>query len=398
MDLPLASLAGRLMMLLQQEEKRMYGKQLNLFKLFGFQVKIDFSWVFIAVLIAWSLSTGLFPFQYQGLSTRTYWIMGIIGSLGLFLSIIIHEFSHSLAARRYGMHMKGITLFIFGGMAEMSDEPPSPRAEFMMAVVGPVTSILLAGVFYVIYIAGATQGQPNPVNGVVRYLAFINALLAAFNVVPAFPLDGGRMLRSVLWGVKGDLRWATRVSARIGSGFGILLIGIGIFNVFAGNFIGGMWWFLIGMFLYSAAKMSYQQLLTRRALEGESVRRFMKSDPITVPPDMTIKELVEDYVYVFHHKLYPVVDGSGRLNGCITTQQIKEVPREEWNQKRVGDLKNPCSGENTLSADTDAVEALSLMNRTGASRLMVTENGRLVGVVTLKDMLKFLSLRIELDA
>jgi Zn-dependent protease/predicted transcriptional regulator len=375
----------------------MFGKQLNLFKLFGFQVKIDFSWVFIAVLIAWSLSTGLFPFQYKGFSTRTYWIMGIIGSLGLFLSIIIHEFSHSLAARRYGMHMKGITLFIFGGMAEMSDEPPSPRAEFMMAVVGPVTSILLAGVFYVIYIASATQGQPNPVNGVVQYLAFINALLAAFNVVPAFPLDGGRMLRSVLWGVKGDLRWATRVSARIGSGFGILLIGFGIFNVFAGNFIGGMWWFLIGMFLYSAAKMSYQQLLTRRALEGESVRRFMKSDPITVPPDMTIKQLVEDYVYAFHHKLYPVVDGSGRLDGCITTQQIKEVPREEWNQKRVGDLKNPCSGENTLSADTDAVEALSLMNRTGASRLMVTENGRLVGVVTLKDMLKFLSLRIELD-
>jgi Zn-dependent protease/predicted transcriptional regulator len=375
----------------------MFGKQLNLFKLFGFQVKIDFSWVFIAVLIAWSLSTGLFPFQYKGFSTRTYWIMGIIGVLGLFLSIIIHEFAHSLAARRYGMHMKGITLFIFGGMAEMSDEPPSPRAEFMMAVVGPVTSILLAGVFYVIYIASATQGQPNPVNGVVQYLAFINALLAAFNVVPAFPLDGGRMLRSVLWGVKGDLRWATRVSARIGSGFGILLIGLGIFNVFAGNFIGGMWWFLIGMFLYSAAKMSYQQLLTRRALEGESVRRFMKSDPITVPPDMTIKQLVEDYVYAFHHKLYPVVDGSGRLDGCITTQQIKEVPREEWNQKRVGDLKNPCSGENTLSADTDAVEALSLMNRTGASRLMVTENGRLVGVVTLKDMLKFLSLRIELD-
>ncbi|MCF8143609.1 MAG: site-2 protease family protein [Deltaproteobacteria bacterium] len=375
----------------------MFGKQLNLFKLFGFQVKIDFSWVFIAVLIAWSLSTGLFPFQYQGLSTRTYWIMGIIGSLGLFLSIIIHEFSHSLVARRYGMQMKGITLFIFGGMAEMSDEPPSPKAEFMMAVVGPVTSILLAGVFYVIYIAGATEGQPNPVNGVVQYLAFINALLAAFNVVPAFPLDGGRMLRSVLWGVKGDLRWATRVSARIGSGFGILLIGLGIFNVFAGNFIGGMWWFLIGMFLYSAAKMSYQQLLTRRALEGESVRRFMKSDPITVSPGMTIKQLVEDYVYAFHHKLYPVVDGSGRLDGCITTQQIKEVPREEWDQKRIGDLKNPCSRENTISPDMDAVEALSLMNRTGASRLMVTENGRLVGVVTLKDMLKFLSLRIELD-
>jgi len=375
----------------------MFGKRINLFKLLGFQVRIDFSWIIIAVLIAWSLSTGLFPFQFEGLSTQTYWIMGIVGAIGLFLSIIIHEFSHSLVARKYGMPMKGITLFIFGGMAEMTDEPPNPKAEFMMAAVGPISSIIIAGIFYAIYSAGVAAGIPKPVNGVVQYLAFINALLAAFNTVPAFPLDGGRVLRSVLWGIKGNLRWATRVSSFIGSGFGVLLIVLGVLNFFGGNFIGGMWWFLIGMFLYSAAKMSYQQLLTRRALEGESVRRFMKTDPVTVTPDMTLDKLVEDYVYVFHHKMYPVVSDSDRVEGCVTTRQIKEVPREEWNQKRVRDVQVKCSEENTISPDADAIKALSMMNKNGESRLIVKEGDRLAGVVALKDMLKFLSLRVELD-
>jgi len=376
----------------------MFGKRIDLFKLLGFQVRMDPSWIIIAVLVAWSLSTGLFPFQYEGLSTRTYWIMGIVGALGLFLSIIVHEFAHSLVARKYGMPMKGITLFIFGGMAEMSNEPPSPKAEFMMAAVGPVSSIFIAGVFYAMYAAGASAGMSRPVNGVVQYLAFINALLAAFNVIPAFPLDGGRVLRSILWAIKGNLRWATRISSWIGSSFGILLIILGIFTFFGGNFIGGMWWFLIGMFLHSAAKMSYQQLLTRRALEGESVRRFMKTDPVTVSPDITIERLVEDYVYVFHHKMYPVVSDDDRIKGCVTTRQIKEVPRDQWKQKRVGEIKISCSEDNTISPDTDAIEALSLMNRTATSRLMVTEGDRLAGVVSLKDMLKFLSLRVELDA
>ena len=205
------------------------------------------------------------------------------------------------------------------------------------------------------------------------------------------------MLRSILWGIKGNLRWATRISSWVGSGFGIVLIALGVFSFFSGNFIGGMWWFLIGIFLYSAAKMSYQQLLTRRALEGESVRRFMKTDPVTVTPDMPIDRLVEEYVYVFHHKMYPVVSDSDRVDGCVTTRQIKEVPRDEWNQKRVKDIEVPCSEDNTIEPDADAIEALSLMSRTGTSRLIVKEGDRLLGVVSLKDMLKFLSLRVELD-
>jgi Zn-dependent protease len=363
----------------------------------GFQVRIDLSWIFIAVLISWSLSTGFFPFYYQGLNTGTYWIMGVVGALGLFLSIIVHEFSHSLVARKYGMPMKGITLFIFGGMAEMGDEPPSSKAEFMMAVIGPISSIVIAGIFYGVYAAGGGL-IPQAVNGVIGYLSFINAILAAFNIIPAFPLDGGRVLRSLLWGIKGDLRWATRISSFIGSAFGILLIFMGIVSFFSGNFIGGMWWFLIGMFLNSAARMSYQQLLTRRALEGESVSRFMTKDPVTVSRSTTLESFVNDYVYRYQHKMFPVVSDSDQMDGCITTAEIKAIPREEWKSKRVGDILKPCSTDTVIPAETDAVKALSLMNRTGSSRLLVVEGNRLAGVISLKDMLKFLSLKVEMDA
>jgi Zn-dependent protease len=376
----------------------MFGRRFNLFKLMGFQVRIDLSWIFIAVLIAWSLSTGFFPFYYEGLETGTYWVMGIVGAMGLFLSIIVHEFSHSLVARRYGMPMKGITLFIFGGMAEMSDEPPRPKAEFMMAAVGPVSSVVIAAVFYVVYTAGTGGAIPEPVNGVIGYLAFINAVLAAFNTLPAFPLDGGRVLRSILWGVKGDLRWATRISSFIGSAFGVLLIVLGIFSFFTGNFIGGMWWFLIGMFLNSAARMSYQQLLTRQALQGESVSRFMTRDPVAVSPSTTLDSLVNDYVYRYQFKMFPVVSDSDRIEGCITTKELKDVPREEWKIKRVGDVLKPCPLDNTVSAESDAMDALSIMNRTGSSRLLVLEGDRLAGVVAMKDMLKFLSLKVELNS
>jgi Zn-dependent protease len=374
----------------------MFGKRIKLFKILGFEVGIDLSWIILAFLIAWSLSVGLFPFQFKGLSTETYWLMGIIGAVGLFLSIIFHELSHSLVARRYGIPMKGITLFIFGGVAEMSDEPTSPKAEFMMAVVGPISSIAIGLICYGVYTLGKEGGWTQPITGVVGYLAMINGLLAGFNLIPAFPLDGGRLLRSILWGIKGNIRWATRVASSIGSGFGILLIVLAVFQLFRGNFIGAMWWFLIGMFLRGAAKSSYQQLMVRNALEGEPVRRFMSDDPVTVSPSLSVKDLVEDYIYRYHFKMFPVVD-DGRLVGCVSTKDVKEVPREQWGRKMIGELAANCSVDNTIAPDTDAVKALALMNRTGASRLMVTEGDRLVGVITLKDLLTFLSLRMELE-
>jgi Zn-dependent protease/predicted transcriptional regulator len=374
----------------------MFGKRVRLFKLLGFEVRIDWSWIIIAILIAWSLSTGLFPFHYKNLSTQTYWLMGIVGAAGLFLSIIAHELCHSLVARKYDLPMKGITLFIFGGIAEMEDEASTPKAEFMMAAAGPISSIAIALIFYGMHAAGKGVFS-EPINGVVRYLASINAILAGFNLVPAFPLDGGRMLRSALWGWKKNIRWATRVSAGIGSGFGIFMIILGVLNVVSGNVVGGMWWFLIGMFIHGAAKASYQQLVTRRALEGEPVERFMNTEPVTVQPSMSLKTLVENYVYRYHFKIFPVVDESKHLFGCITTKKIKETPREQWPEMKVRDAAMPCSEKNTIHPKTDAVKALSLMRQHGSSRLMVAEDDRLVGIIALKDLLEFLSMKVELD-
>lgn len=374
----------------------MFGRKFKLFKLLGFEVSLDLSWIIIAVLIAWSLSTGLFPFQFKNLSTQTYWLMGIIGAIGLFLSIIAHEFTHSVVARKNGMPMKGITLFIFGGVAEMGDEPPSAKVEFQIAVVGPLSSIVIALIFYAVYGLGVNSGWPEPVYGVIAYLAMINGLLAVFNLIPAFPLDGGRILRSILWGWKKNLPQATRIASAIGSGFGILLILLGVVRFIGGNFIGGMWFFLIGMFIQGAAKMSYQQMITRKALEGEPLKRFMNTNPVTVPAVTTVDQIVEDYVYRYHYKIFPVVDHS-KILGCVTTRQIKDVGREQWSKKTAGELAVQCSPENTVDPETDAVEALSIMRRNNISRLMVVENGNLVGIVALKDMLEFLSLKIDLD-
>ncbi len=375
----------------------MFGRGVKLFRLMGFEVKVDLSWIVLAVLVAWSLSTGLFPMTVEDLPSRAYWAMGITGAIGLFLSIIAHEFSHSLVARKRGMPMKGITLFIFGGVAEMGEEPPEPKTELMMAAAGPLSSMVIALLFYGLYLLGHGDLISAPVNAVLGYLAMINGLLAVFNLVPAYPLDGGRILRAILWGLKKDIHWATRVSSGIGSAFGFLLIFVGILNLLGGNPIGGMWWILIGMFLNSAARMSYQRLVTRRALEGEEVRRFMSRDPVTVSPSLPLERFVEEIVYRYHHKLYPVVEKNGRLAGCISTSDVKKVSREEWPDRTVGEFTDACSRENTIKPDEDAVNAFSIMRRSGRSRLLVVEAGRLVGILSLKDLLGFLSLKVDLE-
>lgn len=374
----------------------MFDRKIHLFSLFGFKVGLDITWIFLAVLITWSLATGLFPHYFEGMSQSTYWWMGIFGALGLFVSIVFHEFCHSLVARRFDLPMKGITLFLFGGVAEMNEEPQSPKSEFLMALAGPVSSIILGLVFLAIATGGEAVKLAKPVNAVMTYLMWLNFLLAGFNLLPAFPLDGGRILRSVLWQIKGNLRWATRIASSLGSGIGMLLIVLGVISFIGGAFVGGVWYVLIGFFIRSASQMSYKQMLVRRALGGEHVRQFMKTDPITVPASVSIEKLVREYFYKHHHKMYPVENSDG-IAGCVTSKQIKQLPREQWAERTAKDIAVACSEENTVSPDTDAIEALGLMNKTGNSRLLVMENGRLAGVLTLKDMLKFLNLKIDLE-
>jgi len=374
----------------------MLERKMPLFTLFGFKVSIDVTWFILMVLMTWSLAKGAFPHYFAGFSDKTYWWMGAAGALGLFISIIFHEFCHSLVARQFNLPMKGITLFIFGGVAEMDKEPENAKSEFFMAIVGPISSIVLAGIFFLFYTAGKTANWPGPVNGVLMYLGWLNIILACFNMVPAFPLDGGRVLRSILWYLKGDLRWATRISSRLGAAFGLFLMIMGVISFIGGNFIGGLWYFLIGMFIKNASQISYRQLLVKNALMGEPISRFMAAEAVTVPSSITVSDLVEDYFYKYHYKMFPVTD-NGMLKGCITTKQIKELSKEQWATTKVSDIAQPCSEGNTISPKTDSIKALSLMNSTGNSRLMVVEGNKLLGVISLKDMLKFMALKLDLE-
>lgn len=374
----------------------MFGKQVTLFKLLGFEIKVDLSWLFLFLLVTWTLTNSFFPSQYEGHPAGIYWRMGIAGALGLFVSIVLHELAHSVVARRYGIPIKGITLFIFGGVAEMGGEPPSAKAEFHMAIAGPIASAALAFIFYWIYNFGVSSEFGEPVFGVFYYLSLVNGMLAVFNLVPAYPLDGGRVLRAFLWAQKNDIKRATRLSSRIGAGFGIALIAIGFFSLMRGNIIGGMWWFLIGMFLHQAAKASYMQLLATDMFAGEPVSRFMTARPETVSSLISVESLIKDHIYHTHHQCYPVVE-DGRPIGSVGIREAKEVPVGERSHTRVVHIMRKLTADGVVAPDFEAMKALSLMSRTSNSRLLVVESGRLVGIITLKDMLEFLSARLNLE-
>lgn len=374
----------------------MFGRSIHLFTLFGFSVDIDLSWFLIAALVVWSLAGAVFPQQFPDLPWTTHLLMGLLAALGFFASIVVHELCHSLVARRYGLPMKGITLFVFGGVAEMSDEPPSPKAEALMALAGPAASVAIGVVLLGAAWLGNTVGWPGVVSGVLGWIGLINLILAAFNLIPGFPLDGGRVLRAILWKWKGNLRRATFAASRIGNGFGWVLIALGFLNLLTLNPIGGLWWILIGMFVRGAAQQGYQQVIVRQALQGEPVRRFMKEDPVTAPPDISIRELVDDYIYRHHFKMFPVVGDQG-LRGCVTTRQVQQVPQDRWVDTQVRDIVIGCDESNAIAPDTDATQALARMSKQRVSRMLVVDNDTLVGVLKLKDMLDFLSLKIELE-
>jgi len=373
----------------------MFGRKFKLFDLLGFEVGIDASWVLLAILVIWSLALGYFPAFHPDLSPSAYWWMAVVGAFGLFFSIVFHEFSHALVARRYGLKISGITLFLFGGVAQMTEEPKDPKTELLMAAAGPLASFVLAGAFYVILQAALGLGAPEPFTAVVSYLAVINAILGGFNLVPAFPLDGGRILRAALWLRSGNLRQASRTASRTGAALGVGLMVLGGFNVITGNFIGGMWWFLIGLFVRGAAGSSYQQSIAKDLLAGVKIAHVMTRNPVTVPPGLTLARLVDDYFYKTHHKLYPVVE-DGQLIGAASLREVSQVPEAERGTVPVGQVMQPVGPENTVQANRDAMEVMAEMQR-GRSRLMVVDGRRLVGIVALKDIARYLSLRLELE-
>jgi len=376
----------------------MFGRGIKLFTLLGFEVRLDASWLVIAVLVTWSLASGFFPARYPEASEGVHWLMGALGALGLFASIVLHEFGHSLAARRFGVPMRGITLFIFGGIAEMRDEPPSAKAEFWVAVAGPIVSLALAALFWLAYGAAAAVGVHPMPTALLYYVGMINSALLLFNLIPAFPLDGGRVLRAFIWGWKNNLRRASEITSRIGAAFGLVLIALGVVSLIGGAAIGGIWYILLGLFLRAAAQQSYRHTVLKEALQGVSIRRFVNDRPVTVAPDTPLEQLIEDYIMRYHFKMFPVVDGDGRLLGAVHMTQVKEIPAEERAERRVGEIVTPPDETNSIDADADAVDALSIMYRASGSRLMALKDGGLAGILSLKDLQEFLNLKLELQS
>jgi Zn-dependent protease len=374
----------------------MFGKPWNLFRLFGFQIRVDASWLVIALLVTWSLAEGLFPSYLPSLSPTTYWSMGLLGMLGLFASVLLHEAAHSLVARHYGLRIEGITLFIFGGVAELAEEPRSAASEILIAVAGPTASAALALVFLLLTAVLNAMGAPAPLLGVVGYLASINGILAVFNLLPAFPMDGGRILRGIIWRWKNDLNYATRIAQRSGEILGFGMIAFGVLSIVSGNFIGGLWWSLIGLFVRQAAGASYQQLIVRQSFKGLPVSSIMTADAVAVPLQTNIRDFVEDYVYRYHFDLFPVVQEE-RLVGYLQVRDVKAYPRAEWDIHEVSVMLRDITEAVVVDPADDALDALAKMQKNRTSRLLVARGDRLVGVLVLKDLLEFIALKMELE-
>ena len=374
----------------------MFGRRFNFLSVSGIKIGIDFSWFLIAILLAWSLAAGYFPHYYPNLLRGTYWGMGIAGMLGLFICVVLHELGHAMVAKHYKLPITQITLFIFGGVAEIKKEPQTPKVEFLMALAGPVVSIVLSFIFYLLTMLGMHMHWLLPVTAVTRYLAVINIVLAIFNLIPAFPLDGGRIFRSILWWTTKDAGRATRIASRMGAGFGLLLIFFGIFALLTGNFISGIWFVILGLFLQRASVMSRSQHYISHELRGEKVQKFMTKDPISVPPDIPIQQFVDNFVYDSYHHLYPVTE-KDHLLGYISLREIKQIPLEQWKKILVQEVMVPSSAFKTVSPDTSALEALDLINQTEMPILLVVKNKHLVGILTSQDLFKLISIKLELE-
>lgn len=355
----------------------------------GIPINVHVSWLVIYGLITWTLATGYFPRALPDLPAAAHWANGLLAAFLLFVSVLLHELSHSFVAMAHGLSVRGITLHVFGGVSHLEDEAPSPRAEFLIAVVGPVTSFAIAAVLWAIRAAGFVQ--PGWAQAVVTYLVLVNVAVGIFNLVPGFPLDGGRLLRAALWKWKGTLGEATYIASRVGVGFAFALMALGVWQIFGGNIVGGFWFILIGMFLRGAADSSYSQMALREALARLPVRDIMTRDVVTVRPEATVEQLADAF-WSHHVTSFPVVD-DGTVRGIASLQQVREVPPEQRTQRRVTELMRPLTDELVVGPDDSVFDALGKATRNQLGRLVVLNDSRLVGYLSLKDITHVLALR-----
>ncbi len=371
----------------------MTGRGLRLGRILGIELKLDPSWFILFVLVVWSLSTHYFPMSHPGWSITTYWAMGAVTALLFFLSIVAHELGHSVVSQAYGIPVRDITLFIFGGAARMSREPRRPREELWMAAAGPATSIIIGLLFALLW--SATRQNPGPLHALSGWLAWINIAVALFNLIPGFPLDGGRVLRALVWGATGSLQRATRIASRVGRFVAFTFILFGLWQAFGGNWVGGLWIAFIGWFLDSAAAQSYRQVAVQELLAGHKVREVMMTDCPPISRELPLDVVVDETVLPSGRRCFPVIQ-DGLLEGLLTMHGIKAVARESWPTTTVGDAMIRREGLKTVLADDELDTVLERMAADDINQYPVLENGRFVGMLARDHMLAFLKARMEL--
>lgn len=361
-------------------------------RIFGIDIYIDSSWFLIFILFTWVLAANYFPQKYEDWSPGLYWFIGIITSLLIFASVLIHELGHSVVALKQGEKVRNITLFILGGVAQISEEPKSPLREFTMSLVGPLTSLTLGLIFFILSVF--LRGISLPLTAAAAYLALINTILAVFNLLPGFPMDGGRILRSIIWKITGNLRKATSIASKTGQGFAFFLIFLGILQVIRGN-LSGLWLMFIGWFLHSAAVRGYKQVMVETMLKGVSAEELMTKDFETVEGKITIQELVDDHILKKKERVFLVQD-KDYLKGIVCLEDVKATPREKWKTQTVEDIMTPRAKLLFVSPDADGSKVLSSITAKDIHQVPVMDGDKVAGIICRTDILRFIQLRSEL--
>jgi Zn-dependent protease/CBS domain-containing protein len=362
---------------------------IQLGRIAGIRIGINWSWLVVFALIVWSLAVAVFPDQNPGFSDGQYLALAIVAALLFFASLLLHELGHALQARREGMEIEGINLWLFGGVAQFKGWFPSAGAEFRVAIAGPLVSLVLGVLFVGI---AAAAGLPNALDGVAAWLGYTNLILLAFNLLPALPLDGGRVLHAALWFARGDLTWATRVASAAGRGFGFLFIALGLaMFIFEGTF-SGAWLAFVGWFLLQAATAEARYIATEQALEGVRVRDLMVERPVTVGVDVSLGQFMDEVARSQRYTTYPVMDG-GRPVGLLAFRSVAGVPRDQWDTRRVREVMIGLDDVPRLTDDEAAIDALAELSESRVSRGLVVDDGRLIGLLSITDLLRALEVR-----
>jgi Zn-dependent protease len=362
-------------------------------RLFGVEVRLHYTWFFIFALLSWSLAWGYLPVGYPGQSDAFYWGVGAVSAAMLFVSVLIHEVAHSVVAQRNKIKVNSITLYFLGGVSETAEEAHTPGAELRMAAAGPLTSVALGVLFYSVFALGGAA-LPAAVVAVLEYAGYINIVLAAFNLIPAFPMDGGRVLRGIIWGRSKDVLSSTRTVTNISRAISFIFIGLGLFDTIFYSDLSGIWLLFIGLFISSSAQASMNETRVTQALTGVTVGEMMTRNVKTVEPGLTLQQLQDYALTPTKHHGFPVVK-DGELVGLVTDEDVRRVSSELWDERRVEQVMKGMKSLVTVGPGDAAVDALIKMAKAGVGRLPVVEGGKLVGIVTRSDFARVIQERLK---